>query len=30
MKDAEAKSTIGTTKVVEKPSSKIEESVGDS
>jgi len=30
MKDAEAKSTIGAAKVNEKPSSKIEESIGDS
>jgi hypothetical protein len=30
MKDAEAKSTIGTTKVSEKLSYKIEESIGDS
>ena len=30
MKDAEAKSTIGTSKIGDKPSSKIEESIGDS
>jgi len=30
MKDAEAKGTIGASKVGEKPSAKIEESIGDS
>lgn len=30
MKDAEAKSTLGSTQVNEKPNSKIEESIGDS
>ena len=30
MKDAEAKSTIGTSKIGDKPSYKIEESIGDS